>query len=163
MQNVYSKISAAIGPHLAGICQIKIAPIEWMNTLLIIDFLTGSIKNNVSFIAGKNFISLELIPETYDYIEKPKTNKQGSFYEISLSANTNNISVENLQILNTYRHHQFILLAKNKQGQLKLIGNKDAGMIFNFGNKETNNNGGTQLVTVDFNMDLEDPAPFYAP
>lgn len=162
MLNVYNKITPATGLHVAGICKIKIVPKEWLLSPLVIDFKTGRIISDVLLMEGKNFIEIDFVQDTYDYGEKPKSSKQGSFYEISLSGNTNSLTADDLQTLNTYRYHQFVAVIKDRQGRQKIVGNKDAGMVLQFSNKETTDKGGTQLIAIDMTMDMQNPAPFFA-
>ncbi|MES2457225.1 MAG: hypothetical protein V4594_16845 [Bacteroidota bacterium] len=161
MLNVYNTISPTYGPHIAGICNIKIVPIEWLEAPVEKDFKTDKIITAVEFIDGKSWINLELLQETFEFIEKPKQSKPGSFFEVSISGTSNDITPETLQVLNTFRNHLFIALVKDAQHREKLIGNQHEGMLFQFSNKEANDKGGTQIILIDLNMDLQDPAPFY--
>ena len=159
--NVYSKISPETGAHVAGIYQIKIVPIEWLTQQLFPDFKTGKILDEIILMPGKQWIEISFIQETYEYSEKPKNNKEGSFFEITLSGNSNSLSATDMQILQTYRYHHFVAIIRDRQKRYKVIGNKDAGMVFQYSNKESSNQGGTQLIGIDMTTDLIDPAPFY--
>ncbi len=163
MLNVYNTISPTYGPHIGGICSIKIAPIEWLSEEVVCDFATGKILTAVPFITNRSWINLELLFESYEFIAKPKAAKPGSFFEVSLTGTSNDITPETLQVLATFRHHQFIALVKDAQRRDKLIGNIHEGMSFQFSTKESNNKTGTLEVAIDMAMDLQNPVPFYEP
>lgn len=155
------KIIPVTGPHIAGITKVMLLPKDWILNAAVIDFLTGTIKTPIEILEGYQPIELQFLAESYDYDEKPKINKAGSFYEISLSGLINDLDPLILQTLNTYRYHQFAAIIQDKQKRNKLVGDKFAGLIMQFRNSEKADKGGTQQVSIEFNMEMEYPAPFY--
>lgn len=161
MKQVYSQLKPVTGAYTVGICSIKIAPREWLTANPIIDFSTGKITTALSFLSGKDFIEISLLQDTYIYDEKPKLNKEGSYFELSISGILNDISAATQQILNTYRYHEMVVIFEDKQKRLRIGGSKDAGMLFQWNNKETSAAGGNQVVSISLDMQSEYPAPFY--
>lgn len=160
MLQKYSAIKSIAGNHKGGICTIKIIPKEWLASNWTIDFATGNILS-IDLIPGKDFISLNLIRESYKYNENPKSNKSGTYYDISLSGSSNDIDSPTLQALNTYRYHEWVVLFKDKKNRQRIAGNFTAGMFFEFNNAQENDGGGKQKVDIKFTIQQEDPAAFY--
>lgn len=160
MLQKYSSIKSIAGNHQGGICTIKIIPKEWLQRNWTVDFATGNILS-INLVPGKDFIALNLISETYKFVENPKSNKSGTYYDISLSGNSNDIDSAALQALNTYRYHEWVVLFRDKKNRQRIAGNFTAGMIFEFNNAQENDGGGKQKLDIKFTIQQEDPAAFY--
>lgn len=161
MKRVYSNLTPKTGAQVAGICTIHVAPIEWLQRDPIIHFPTGEILLPVTLRPGKSWITLDFTQESYYFDQKPKSNKGGSFYEISVGGTTNDLDAATRQLLETLRYHQFAVRAMDRQKRHRLAGDSTAGMILQFTDKEGNNNGGTKVIMVDMMMESEATAPFY--
>lgn len=163
MKPAYSNISLTTGANRSGICEIKLVPREWLQQPIVPDFNTRIVYGEILLQPDRAWITLELAPETYDFEEKPKSSKGGSYFETSASGNLNDITPENLAVLETLRNHEFVCVLKDRQRRLRVVGNADAGLIFRAGNKIENKNGGQQIGAVDLSMETEFFAPFYEP
>ena len=160
MLNTYSPIETLKGWYLAGICGIMIAPREWMSDPIARDFNTGIIDGIPDLSGAYEYLELELVPESYEYEEKAKTNKQGPFFETHLSGLINNITPELLMTLETLRYHEFVAVLTDRQKRLKFAGDITNGLTLNFSNKESNNQGGLQVVSIEMAMNFEQAAAF---
>lgn len=161
MKPVYTNLSNTTGAHIAGICTLQVAPREWLNADPIIDFNTGKVLAAVTLKTGKAWLTLDLLQDSYDYNEKPKSSKSGMFYEISLSGTLNNFPAEVQQVLESIRYNEVVAIVKDRNKRTKLVGNTAFAMLLTYTNKNTNNQGGTQSITIDMVMESEAPAPFY--
>ncbi len=161
MKNLYGDLKVTQGFYIPGICQIKIAPIEWIQDPVKIDFKTGKVIDEVILIDNKNFYLLEFAPESYLFDEKPKSNRGGSFYEKSIQGDLNNLTPELVAIMETLRNHEVVAILKDKRKRTKLVGTEEAGLVFRYYNKESNKNGGEHTVAIDLTMEAENISPFY--
>lgn len=161
MKPIYSNLTLTTGAFSSGICKIKMVPKEWLSEPIEIDFATGKVIQKILLVEDKEWISLELAENTYDFEEKPKSNRDGDFYEILIQGLINSISPELLQILQTIRYHEMVAIVMDKQRRWKVVGNSDAALLFRFGNRESNNQGGQQICSIDLSMQSEHPSPFY--
>jgi len=161
MKPVYSNIQPITGPLVTGICTLKILPREWLASPLAIDFSSNTILTEPALVDGRAWIDLQLVEPTYEYNEKPKTSKGGSYYEISLTGTINNITYDSLQTLETLRYHEFIALVKDRQGRSKIVGDIDTGMQMQISHKETNDRGGNQTIAIELFMLSGAATPFY--
>jgi hypothetical protein len=161
MKPAYSSVALKEGPHKGGIISIQIAAKEWLDDDIVIDFLTGKVTSAVTFLSTHNWLTLTFTPNSYEYDEKPKSNKSGSYYEVSAAGIINYVDAALQQVLETLRYNQLVCLLTDRNQQLKLIGNKNFGMIFTIEQKNANNQSGVQQVPVSFYLETEDAPPFY--
>lgn len=107
-------------------------------------------------------ISLDLVPDSYIFEEKPKESRAGQFFQVMVQGNINDITPELLTSLNTIRNHEVIAILHDKRGRKKIVGDETSALLFRFGNKEDNTKqGGIQVCSIDMTMDSENTAPFY--
>jgi hypothetical protein len=158
MKQVYNNINLQNGGLNNGLYKILVAPKEWISNSVDIDYRTGAVKTEVNFVAGKNFIELELIPNSYILEEKNKSSRNGQYYEISIVGTINKLTVDVRQTLETLKHHQLICIAFDKNKSKKIIGNTDNAMHLSFGNKTPNNSIHTDISLM---IECEETAPYY--
>lgn len=159
MKPVYNEIFPATGAQLGGFCKISIMPVEWLNKPWKPNFNTDVVPD-IDILPGKDLITLNLLLPTFKYSERPKRAKGTDIYDLSLTALTNDIDQQTLQVLNTYRYHQWLIIFKDIKHRTKIAGNKYAGFFFDFGNEEDNEKY-EQQVSVSFSMQSRDPAKFF--
>jgi len=159
MKPVYNNITLKQGPHIAGITNVKVAAREWLTHDAVIDFETGKI---ITPIISSRWLTLEFTADSYEYDEKQKSNKSGSYYEISLSGLINNYDAPLQQTLNTLRYHEFVAIVLDCNRLMRFVGSKEAGLVFSVNNK-TQNSARRQMAEVLLTMESEDPAPFFEP
>lgn len=158
----YANIKVTQGLYAAGICQVKIVPREWLTDPWVADFLTGKVIDEILLEPDRSFITLELVPDSYEFEEKPKSNRGGSYFEVTVQGNLNNITPALLASLETVRYHELVAILKDKQRRYKVVGNKEAGLAFRFANKEdATKQGGIQVCAIDMTMDSAELSPFY--
>lgn len=158
---MYNDISYVTGIHEAGIVKVQVAPREWLDRYVEPDFLTNNIRNAISFIPNAGFIELGFIHTSYEYAEKPKTNKNGNFKEVSLSGILNALNPDVFRILETLEYHEVIALVTDVKKQQRLIGNKDQGMSFSFASRNANLATSSYVTAVDMVIETESVPPYY--
>src|SRR5947207_14482008 len=121
MKQVYGQLAPLTGPHIAGICSIQICPVEFLAALWTCNFFDGKV-NDVALVPGRQMINISFLPNTYKFNETPKSNRGGAYYETSLTGTCNDIDVASLQIMNTYRYHEWMAIVTDRQGRLKVVG-----------------------------------------
>jgi hypothetical protein len=161
MNTSYANINLKTGTHIAGICKIQIAPREWLAENPTIDFLSGKILTPVVFLGSYNWLSLQLVADSYSYSEKPKSSKAGPFIEISISGLINYIDPALLQILETLRNNELIALVTDFNGQLRLVGNANIGLIADIGHVQENKQDGSCEISIEMKMQNSYASPFY--
>jgi hypothetical protein len=148
------------GAHRKGIVDIKLAAKDWVVGEIEIDFNTGKVINAVELIDSKAWLAIQFTPKSYQLTEKPKTNKSGEYFEITIKGSLNRLTAISQQTLHNMKGFELVVIAMDKQKVKKLIGNKEHGMILNFEHDHSND---TQSVDLSFSFDSEFAAPFYTP
>ena len=161
MKQSYTSLKPATGLQVSGICLLQVAPREWLATDPVIDFTTGRVTTPLSFIAGKSLLTLELTADSYDYTEKPKSSRGGTFYDIGCVGTLNELTPESQQVLESLRHHELVLITKDRKKRLRLIGTKAAGCVLQVTYRQASTSGGVEVATIDLSMECEERPPFY--
>ena len=161
MNTAYANINLKTGAHVAGICKIQIAPREWLAADVVIDFATGKVLEAVIFADSHTWLTLQLVPDSYLFSEKPKINKVGSYYDVVLSGLINYIDATLLQQLETMRYNELLALVTDINGQLRIVGNANIGLIAEIGNAQENKQDGTSEVSIELSMQSSYASPFY--
>lgn len=162
MLNSYANLKFTEGPYAAGTCFIKAVPREWLLYPIAADFNTGKIIDEILLQPGREFIKLELVPDSYEFDEKPKSNKGGNYFVVTVQGTLNNLTPELLLTLETLRNHELVVILKDRRQRWRVTGDQDAGMTLQFSNKEdSTRQGGLQTVAIDLSMDAEKAALFY--
>ena len=154
MRPVYENITLAPGANKPRLCSLLIAPIEWLQGDVVVDYNSGMILEPP--VLNNGWLELKLAPESYDYEEKPKSNRAGQYYEITIAGTANQITPEIQLVLNTLRFHQLVVRAKDKHGNIKYVGTRESGAVFQFANA----NAALQKVDITLSYDSEYPAPY---
>jgi hypothetical protein len=161
MKPKYSDINLTTGIFSSGIYNIKAVPREWLNAPVLKDFNSNTVTAAITLIGGKTWFELELTPDSYEFDEKPKSNKGSDYFDISLQGNINNLTTDILLILETLRSHELVVILTDRQKRKRVAGNRDNGMILRFGINEKSDQGGNQVIALDLTMQNEFASPFY--
>lgn len=161
MKSVYDNIPLQPGAHTGGIFSIFVIPKDFVTADPVIDFNTGKVTTALTLADEKDWQELQFTPDSYDYDETPKSPRTGTYYEITLKGVLNNVTPDTQQIINTLRYHELICLVKDRQKNIKLVGDRQFGMILQFNSSNLNTSGGKKTIPVVLSFDSEHPAPFY--
>jgi hypothetical protein len=162
MKSIYADIAPATGPHNGSICSVYVIPREWLAADPVIDFETGRVLIAAELKENKFWIRMDLLQQTYDFEETPKSNKSGDYKESALSGELNLYNYMIRQQLETLRRSQPVVLLTDMNKRRRLIGDTETGMIFSY-NYSLKNNPGEEKITINMIMESEDPAPYYNP
>ncbi len=162
MKEVFESIQLQVGSITTGLCQIKIVPRNWLENNIEFAFDTG-IVSTISLISGKSFLELEMVPESYEYNEKPKESKSGSYYEISISGLLNDYNSSIRQVIETFRYYEMVAIVVDRKKKQRVVGNKLSGLRFSFSDKKTNTSPAKDTLQIDLVQEFEQLPPFYVP
>ena len=163
MKPVYKSLPLQTGILNTGIYTVHVAPREWLAYNIAIDFSTGKVTREATLLPGKNWLLLEFAPQSYDFDEKEKTNKSGSYYDISIVGDLNKYDAAVHQVLETIRYHELVAIVTNRNRLKQIVGNMEAGLRRTFNSKKLNNSYGHEDLHIELRMEAEDPSPFYDP
>lgn len=160
MKNIYYSLPLQYGNHTAGILKILVAPKEWLTENIQEDFSTGVLVGPANF-NGKQFLELQFTQKSYEYNSDLKKNKQGDFYEITVSGIINNIFPNVIQTLETLKNHELIVAFKDRQQRNRLFGNTDAGAFLTYKEKNINKDAGEQTIEITLTYQSKEAPKFY--
>lgn len=160
MKPVYSNVIPQRGPHIGGAVKLHLLPKEWLTADPVIDFSTNIVVTPLTLLSGKGFLTLDLVEDTLEYDEVPKSNAAGTYYEIQVSGVLNYIDAELLQLFETWRYHEFVVKTMDRNRQWRIIGNTENGMLFTWGSGQRSENGGTAQTTITLKMEVEKAPPY---
>ena len=160
MKQVYENILLHEGSHIAGICKLQIAPREWLSSNIIIDFNTGKIKTAINFITGRNWLDIELTLPSFEFDEKPKSNKSGQYIELAVAGTINNFTASVQQVIETLRYSEFVVLLTDANNNMRLIGDAESGMVLS-PDHSVKNAVNEERLQLSFIMESETTAPIY--
>lgn len=163
MKPVYSNITYATGLHEGGMCMLFLLPKEWATSDPVIDFNTNKVLIPITVEALKEWIRVDVVKDTLEYIEKPKSNAAGVYYEITTGGLVNFHEPYFMQLLETLRYHEFIVITLDKRNQYRIIGNRTNGMLLQISHDEDAGNGGTSRTSLSLSMDVEKLPPYTIP
>lgn len=162
MKQVYSNFDLATGPHEGGICKVTFIPREWVAERVQPDFLTGIVTGPLELADSRNWIELNLVDETYDFQEKPKTSKNGDYFETSISGDSNILDSSMIQKLESIRNHEVIAIVMDKKKNMRIVGHNDKAMKFSYGIRETNNQAWYNKVSIELTIQMPTSSPYYS-
>jgi hypothetical protein len=162
MKKVYDSLRPAEGVHNGGVIKIEVVPKEWLSNEIEIDFNTGTVNQEIGLITGKSLLTLQLIEDSYEFEERPKSGSAGTFFEISISGLLNTVTAEVLQQLESLRQHELVVICTDRDKLKRIVGTKESAMIFQFGNSNRNNSAGKKEVQISMFYQSERTAPFYS-
>lgn len=159
MQQKYSNIQPHTGVHFGGICNVRIAPKEWLAGEVVKNFLTN-IVTSVPLKPSREFLTLKLIDQSYSFSEKVKNADAGQYFDIEISGESNHIDPSVLQVLETLRHHKFVAIVTDMKGRNRIVGNTFNGLTLMFGTTNGNSTGGEEHLPISLTMQSPEPAPY---
>lgn len=158
MQQVYNNVVLKNGSLKSGLNKIFIAPKEWATNSVVIDFATGKVLTALTFADGKDFYELQFTPLSGDMVETQKTGRSGDFFDIEIKGIVNNVAADTQQILQSFKNHELICLAHNKDRSIKIIGNTEHAMRLSIANKNSQN---INYFDITLKFESENLSPFY--
>lgn len=159
MKLSYANIATNTGPHIAGICSVLVKPRQWFSSDPVVQYETGRIIEDAA--SDKNWIAISFIEDTLTFEETPKESKSGDYFETLITVTLNYFSFDLLQILETLRRCELVVLITDKNHRRRFIGTRYNGCQFRYGHETRNKTGGEQKVDITFTYESESPAPFY--
>lgn len=161
--NVYLPVSSIQDAPVktGGLCSIKI--FRWQDVLAwpVINPLTGVMDTAVTLKEGSFIYSCPLIDETRSFEEEQKEDASGHFFSIIVKGNAPGSNAANILDLQTMIFHRWGIIAEDRNGVTRLIGNEDSGasLSFKYSSGTNDTSRKTELI---FSWEHSQPAPIYS-
>jgi hypothetical protein len=161
-QNTYLPITSLpkAPVTLSGLCTIKY--FRWQDVLTwpVIDPLTGIIAAGITLKPGTYLYYADAVDSDRSFQEQQKDNPAGDYFDISIKATLRGSNAANIVTLQKMKQHQWGVIAEDRNGVTRLIGNQDSGADFshNYSSGTINTSRKTE-ITFSWQHDLT--APIY--
>jgi hypothetical protein len=110
-----------------GLCSIKYCKKEEVLTFPEINPETGLIESSLVLKPGGVLYYCAAIDQGRSFEEQHKSSTAGPYFEISVKGNLQGSSAANILSLQKMQHHQWVVIAEDRNGVTRLIGNQDSG------------------------------------
>lgn len=110
--------------------------------------------------SNPDFYPLMLVANTFQYSCMPKRSAAGPYYDVKLSGDTNYLTQEKLNHLETFKYCRMQVLVVKKNGTTILVGSPQEGMNFEFSVEEENKQEGLFKVSINLYGQSQDAPPF---
>lgn len=117
-------------------------------------------ENTISLKPGKVIYSCPLIDQTRSFSEEQKTDAGGKYFSIQVKASVPGSNASNILSLQTMSAHQWGIIAEDRNGVVRLIGNEDSGADL-FVKYDTADPKGSRKTELIFSWEHTLPAPIY--
>lgn len=143
-----------------GLCTISLFKHEDVLTWPEIDPQTGMLASGIELKPGKLLYLLDAIDPTKSFSETEKQAFAGNYMDILVKGNLRGSNAAHILTVGTMKQHEWGIIAKDKNGVTRLIGNQDSGADFLY--DYTSGNGSESRKTeLTFKWQHPEPAPIY--
>lgn len=128
-QNVFSPVQHIRRPAVkpGGYCWLVFTPVENILTWPSLDPLTGVIASAIVLKEGKTWYEAKVVDKDRFFTEAIKVSDAGHYWEHSISSYIGGNNSNQTLNAGTLPYHRYVLMFKDRDGQIRLVGNEDAG------------------------------------
>ena len=153
-----SLVKAAV--KTGGLCSVRFCKHSDVLSFPSINPQTGIMDAAIQLKEGGTFYYAEMIDSTRSFEEIPKEDDTGPYFEISVKGSLRGSSAAGILSVNSMIRHQWVVIAADRSGVTRLIGNRDAGakISYSYTSGDINNPRKSELT---FKWEHPQPAPIY--
>lgn len=160
--NIYAPLGdlQTVPIYPGGLCSITYFKREDVAVWPTIDPSTGALKDTIQLHPGGTFYAIAATEKDRTFSEDEKSAPEGPYYEQKVSAHMAGNSAAHVLVLGTASFHQFGVIATDRDGMQRLLGNEDSGCILSksFTSSDLDGSRSWQL---NFSWQHPGPAPIY--
>jgi len=128
-QNLFSPVQHIRRPAVrgGGYCWLVFTPIENVDIWPTTDPASGVAASEIVLKAGKTWYEAKMVDKDRFFNEAMQVNDAGHFWQQTVTGyigGNNSNQTLNASVL---PYHQYVLMLKDRDGQVRLIGNEDSG------------------------------------
>lgn len=161
-ENVYLPVTSLPQAPVktGGLCSIKY--FRWQDVLEwpAINPQTGMMDTSLQMKPGTFIYLCSAIDQDKTFDEEVKNATPGDMVDINVKGTLTGASAANILSLQTMKYNKWGVIADDKNGVTRLIGNEDSGADL-FYNYTSNDNGGSRKINLKWNWQHSNPAPIY--
>ncbi len=129
-QNLFTPVQHIRRPQVrpGGYCWLVYTPVENIDIWPSLDPVTGRIASAITLKTGKKWYEAKVVDKDRFFREEARVSDQGHYWEQTISAYIGgNNSAQTLNA-GTIPYHKYVVMLKDRDGQIRLLGNEDAGV-----------------------------------
>ena len=150
MQTTYFPIQHLDKPVIkpSGICELFFTMRENVQYWPLINPESGTYTDPITLVAEKTWFRCQMIDPDRDFKEAAKNESAGPFTEVIVQGFLPDNSPANTLSMTAMAFHEYILVVKERNGMMRLIGSQDAGATFTrtYASADLEGNRGNTLV-----------------
>lgn len=160
--NVFTPVQHIRQPevHPSGLCWIVFARHEDVELWPEVDPLTGLCNTPIKLYAGKTWYDCKVVDKGRIFTETPKVSNAGPYWEMQVSGYLGGNNTNQTLSASAMRYHQFVVMFKDRDGQIRFIGDADTGADaeppYTSGDKDA-----SRKRTITFSWEHPNPASIY--
>lgn len=116
--------------NIGGVCFLKIVPKEWILSESAISNQSNKAITATVLKAGRTWLDILSLYDSVIFTETSQSTAAGVMYSQSVVANVSGESELLNTLTNATSYSEFVLLIKDRMGNVKLVGNKSHGLTF---------------------------------
>lgn len=143
-----------------GICVIQFA--KWEDVLVwpTVDPLTGILNSTLELKAGVNWNLLVSPEPDRAFTEQQQAANAGPYYRVQVTGYLPGNDSPTVQKVAPMPYHDYVILVKDRDGLIRLIGDEDSGADFT-NNYKSGSAGSSRRRDITFNWETINPCPIY--
>lgn len=149
------------GKNKGGMRYFEFCPIEWLAMDIIIHPTLRTVKIPISLLPGRTLLRATCLPESIGFSEPEGNSKSGSYKDQKLTGIINKDELEKSILLDTLRFHKLLVIYYDKNGAVKIIGNKQDGMNISSSMELEPTTAGKTFYQLTLTHQMEHTVPFY--
>lgn len=160
--NVYTPVQHLRRPPVStgGLCWIVFAKWEDVEIWPEVNPLTGMCSTAIQLILGKTWYECQVVDKGRIFTETAKVAAAGPFWDMQVTGYLGGNNSNNTLSAGTMRYHQYVVMFKDRDGQIRFIGDEDTGADVEF-NYTSGDRESIRKRSITFNWESPNPAAIY--
>jgi hypothetical protein len=162
--NIYTSIGSLTRPVVknSGLCLIQFCKWEDVSQWPSIDPNTGICNTPIQLVPGANWNIFFAPDNDRAFTEQQQDSAPGSYYRVQVTGYIPGNDQATLQKIAPMPYHQYAMIVKDRDGLLRLIGDRDSGAEF-VSNYTSGNQSSIRRRSITFSWETVNPCPVYPP
>ena len=154
-------ITSTNGSNKGGMRYFDFCPIDWLAADVLINPILRAVKTPVQLLAGKTMLRADCLTESMGFNEKQNESKPGTFHDQKLTGIINKDELLKSILLDTLGFYKLLVIYYDKNGIVKIIGNKTDGMAIKSALEVEPTTAGKTFYQLELTHQTEHKVPFY--
>ncbi len=162
--NIFTSVGTLAKPAVnnPGICFIQFARWEDVAIWPDVDPNTGICNTPIQLQPGTQWYLMVAPDNDRSFTEQQQNDSKGDYYKVQVTGYIPGNDEATIQRVAPMPYHDYVLLVKDRDGLIRLIGSPDCGAAF-INSYTSGNQGNIRKRTITFNWESVNPCLIYPP